>query len=75
MKYIFLVLFMTTISFATVEQKKKHFLDLFVPAITKVYNEIQNEYKRVEYNIKHSKNLPEIKMLMKKYKVTTKKNY
>jgi Bax protein len=73
MKYIFLVLFITTTSFATVEQKKKYFLELFVPAITKVYNELQNEYKRVEYNIKHSKNLPQIKMLMKKYKVTTKK--
>jgi len=73
MKYIFLVLIITTTSFATVEQKKKHFLDIFVPAITKVYNELDNEYKRVKYNIKHSKNLPQITMLMTKYKVTTKK--
>jgi Bax protein len=73
MKYIFLVLIITTTSFATVEQKKKHFLDIFVPAITKVYNELDNEYKIVKYNIKHSKNLPQITILMKKYKVTTKK--
>jgi Bax protein len=73
MKYILLILLIATTSFASVAEKKRHFLKLFVPAITKVYNELQNEYKRVENNIKHSKNLSEVKILMKKYKVTTKK--
>jgi len=71
MKYLLLILLITATSPASVAEKKQRFLKLFVPAITKVYNERQNEYKKIKENIKYSKHPIKIQKLMKKYKVTT----
>ena len=71
MKYLLLILLITATSPASVAEKKQRFLKLFVPAITKVYNERQNKYKKIKENIKYSKHPIKIQKLMKKYKVTT----
>jgi len=55
----------------SVAEKKKRFFALLVPAVDDAYKKLYKQYLQAKYNIQHHINQEEIKVLKKKYKVTT----
>ena len=52
----------------SVQAKKKRFLQLLLPAVRKVHNELMQRYKRIAKDIQEKKNLQEIARLKEQYK-------
>jgi len=57
----------------SVQEKKKRFYNLLVPAINEVYDELEKEYQEIANNIKNNINSEKIATLKVKYKVETNK--
>lgn len=51
----------------SVQEKKKRFFALLVPAVNEVYNQLQKEYLQAKELIQKDPNNPKIKQLMKEY--------
>lgn len=55
----------------SVKAKKKRFYALLLPAVQKVYEELQEQFRNISKDIEHGTNVKEIERLKKVYKVTT----
>jgi len=80
MKYILILFLLTTpvytnnikntdVTKLSVKEKKKRFISLLLPPITKIYNELQTQYEEILNDIKYSRNLYKKEMLKEEYKV------
>ena len=61
----------TTTKKPSISEKKRHFFQLVVPEVQRVYKELSIQYARVKKDIALSKNTNEIKELKKLYRVTS----
>ena len=55
----------------SVKEKKRRFVKLLAPAISKVHDELMKRYTRIAQDIKNKTNLDEVALLKKKYKATS----
>ena len=58
----------------SVKEKKQNFKDLLVPAIDRVYNDLQNQYDEIKTLIDTNQNHPKIDKLMQEYSAKDKQD-
>lgn len=83
MRFLFIVFILTNIFNQSIfaleikelstKQKKQRFVQILLPIIKKVYNELNDEYVKLSYNIKNSKNLSQTELLIQMYGVKNEK--